>query len=78
MKTFDSPDDGLYPSERLRRLREARGLSLQQFADAVGLSKSHLWEIEQGRTPIDGMSYRNCCAVAAALGISVINLMRMP
>lgn len=33
---------------RLRELREARGLSLQQAATPIGCSKPHLWEIERG------------------------------
>jgi transcriptional regulator with XRE-family HTH domain len=34
---------------RLKMLRELRGMSLQQVADAADLTKSHVWELEQGR-----------------------------
>jgi Zn-dependent peptidase ImmA (M78 family)/transcriptional regulator with XRE-family HTH domain len=35
---------------QLKRLRLGRGRSLQQVADAVGVSKPHIWEIESGRS----------------------------
>ena len=35
---------------RLRELRMRRGQSLQQVADAVGLSKGHLWDMESGKS----------------------------
>ena len=31
---------------RLRRLREAKNLTLQQVADAVGCNKAYIWELE--------------------------------
>ncbi len=34
---------------RLARLRLEKGLTLQEVADAVGCSKTHIWELEQGR-----------------------------
>ena len=34
---------------RLRRLRKAREWTLQQTADAIGSSKSHVYEMETGR-----------------------------
>mgnify|MGYP001766052712 CR=1 FL=1 len=35
---------------RLTRLRLDHDQSLQQVADAVGVSKAHIWELEKGRT----------------------------
>jgi transcriptional regulator with XRE-family HTH domain len=35
---------------RMRRLRLSKGDSLQQVADAVGVSKAHIWELEKART----------------------------
>jgi transcriptional regulator with XRE-family HTH domain len=35
---------------RIGELRRRRGESLQQVADAVGVSKAHIWELEKGRT----------------------------
>ncbi len=37
-------------SERLFELRQNAGVSLQTLADAVGVSKAHVWELEKGRT----------------------------
>ncbi len=36
-------------AERLTALRLARNVSLQTVADAVGVSKAHIWELEKGR-----------------------------
>jgi transcriptional regulator with XRE-family HTH domain len=35
---------------RLTQLRLNAGESLQDVADAVGVSKAHIWEMEKGRT----------------------------
>jgi transcriptional regulator with XRE-family HTH domain len=37
-------------NERLFELRQASKASLQTVADAVGVSKAHIWELEKGRT----------------------------
>lgn len=37
-------------AERLRALRVEKGASLQVVADAVGVTKPHVWELEKGRT----------------------------
>lgn len=36
--------------ERLFSLRQKSGDTLQQVADAVGVSKAHVWELEKGRS----------------------------
>jgi transcriptional regulator with XRE-family HTH domain len=36
--------------DKLRGLRSRDGLSLQQVADAVKVSKAHVWELETGRS----------------------------
>ena len=36
--------------ERLFELRQSAGVSLQAVADAVGVSKAHVWELEKGRS----------------------------
>src|ERR1700722_4161528 len=41
---------------RLTRLRLEKGESLQQVAEAVGVSKAHVWELEQGRTDNPSMA----------------------
>jgi transcriptional regulator with XRE-family HTH domain len=35
---------------RIAELRRATGESLQDVADAVGVTKTHIWELERGRT----------------------------
>ena len=35
---------------KLRDLRIRKNQSLQQLADAIGVSKTHIWELEKGRT----------------------------
>lgn len=37
-------------AEKLMQLRVARKASLQAVADAVNVSKPHIWELEKGRT----------------------------
>lgn len=37
-------------NERLFELRQQSKASLQTVADAVGVSKAHIWELEKGRT----------------------------
>lgn len=37
-------------AEKLRILRAEKKLSLQAVADAVGVSKPHVWELEKGKT----------------------------
>lgn len=36
--------------QRIRQWREQRGWSLSQAAKAVGTTKPHLWELENGHT----------------------------
>jgi transcriptional regulator with XRE-family HTH domain len=42
-------------SLKLKKLREKNGLSLQQVADAVGISKAHVWELERGSSTNPGV-----------------------
>jgi transcriptional regulator with XRE-family HTH domain len=41
---------------RITQLRLAKKESLQQVADAVGVSKAHIWELEKGRTDNPSMA----------------------
>lgn len=36
--------------DRIHGLRLGKGESLQDVANAVGVSKAHIWELEKGRT----------------------------
>ena len=54
---------------KLKELRMARKLSLQDLADKVGRSKAHIWELETGRSK--NPSIELLTEVAKALGVSV-------
>ena len=58
---------------RLRRLREAKNLTLQQVADAVGCTKAYIWELEmrEGQKP----SAQRVHALAKGLGVKMEDLM---
>lgn len=55
--------------KRAAELRALRGLSLQKVADRAGLTKSWLWEIEQGRQK--NPTINSAIALARALGVSL-------
>lgn len=61
---------------RLRQYREAKGLTLQQVADAVGCTKAYIWELEmrEGQKP----SAERLNAIAKLLGATVQDLLGEP
>ena len=62
--------------KRLRQYREAKGLTLQQVADAVGCTKAYIWELEmrQGQRPTaDRLN-----GIAKTLGVTVLHLLGEP
>ncbi len=61
---------------RLRRLREAKKLTLQQVADAVGCTKAYIWELEMkdGQRP----SAERVQALAKLLGVTMEDIMGEP
>lgn len=52
MEKYMCPFESLESSfgERIKWLRENENLSLQQVADCIGVTKPHLWELEQGKS----------------------------
>ncbi len=58
---------------RLRRLREAKKLTLQQVANAVGCTKAYIWELEmkEGQRP----SAERIHLLAKVLGVTMEDLM---
>lgn len=54
---------------RMRELRDARGLSLQDVADRAGIAKSHVWQIEQGKSA--NPTIATTVGIARALGVSL-------
>lgn len=57
---------------RITQLRLKKNESLQQVADAVGVSKAHIWEMEKGRA--DNPSMALVTRLADHLGVSVAYL----
>lgn len=57
---------------RITKLRLARGESLQQVADAVGVSKAHIWDLEKGRA--DNPSMALVTRLADHFGVSLVSL----
>ena len=58
---------------RLRSLREAKGLTLQQVADAAGCTKAYIWELE--KKPGQRPTAERIQAIAKILGITMEDLM---
>ncbi|MDW3116890.1 helix-turn-helix transcriptional regulator [Roseovarius pacificus] len=56
-------------AERLFSLRQKSDQSLQQVADAVGVSKAHIWELEKGRT--NNPSFELVQKLARHFGVSI-------
>ena len=61
---------------RLRRYREAKGLTLQQVADAVGCTKAYIWELEMkdGQRP----TAERVQKIAQVLGVTMEDVMGTP
>lgn len=57
---------------RITELRLKKKQSLQNVADAVGVSKAHIWELEKGRT--DNPSMALVTRLADHFGVSVAYL----
>ncbi len=60
-------------SGRCSDLREERGMTLQEVADRIGTTKSHVWEFERGRVanPTIGM----LLGMARCFGVSISHLL---
>lgn len=63
------------PPHRLREIREARGLTQQQMAAALGLSQSAYFRIELGQRRL---AFDDAVRAAAALGCSLADLAAAP
>jgi transcriptional regulator with XRE-family HTH domain len=60
--------------QRIRTLRKEKGLSLQDLAYQIGMEKSNLSVIENGKSNPQLLTYAR---IAAALETTVANLMRI-
>lgn len=56
-------------AKRCADLRETHDLSLQEVADRAGLSKSHVWDLEQGRSR--NPTIDTAVRLARAFGVSI-------
>ncbi len=54
---------------RLNQLRLRRTQSLQQVADSIGVSKTHIWELEKGRS--DNPSLEMLTKLANHFGVTI-------
>jgi len=72
MPAPDSPADPIDLGSRLRRLRRQRGLTQDELAVAVGVSRSAVAQWESGRS---GQATSHLRRLAEALGIQVNDLM---
>lgn len=61
----------LIPST-VKRIRKENGLTLQGLADKAGLSKSYVWEIENGNAPSPSLT--TGFAIADSLGVTIYAL----
>lgn len=59
-------------SAEIKKARLSAHLSLQQVANAAGATKSHIWELEQGRTKNPTISM--VAGLSTALGMPFIYL----
>lgn len=57
----------------LRRLRKAKGLSQEEFAEECGISRAYYGKIERGE---NSTSIQKCADIASALGIPISELFR--
>ncbi|MER8577649.1 helix-turn-helix domain-containing protein [Mesorhizobium sp. M1423] len=59
-------------AERIAELRRSRDESLQDVADKVGVTKTHIWELERGRTKNPSLSVIQ--GLADHFGVSIASL----
>ena len=59
--------------QRVRKLRQAKGLSQEAFGADCGLDRTYISGIERGKRNV---SLRNIEVIAKALGISLSQLMK--
>jgi len=58
--------------ELINQRRKQAGMSLQDLADACGSTKSHLWEVEQGRTVNIGILLAVRLSISLGVPVNVL------
>lgn len=66
------PDMAMF-ADKIKRYRKQAKLSLDDVAKAAGMTKSHIWELEAGRSR--NPTIRAVWSIAAALGTSPADLL---
>lgn len=59
-------------ADRIKTFRIRKKLSLQELADATGVSKAHIWDLETGRSK--NPSIELVTKLADKLGVAVMDL----
>lgn len=62
---------------RLTELRTKRGLSQQQLADKSGINRVSIARLESGSRPITGITLATAIALADALEVTPLDLVRV-
>ena len=62
----------MHLNEKLKELRMKNGQSLQMVADAVGVSKAHIWELEKGTSKNPGLEL--LVKLASHFGVTIAYL----
>ena len=64
-------------AERLRSIRESKGLSLEDVASSAGISKTYLWELEKDTAAEKKPSADVLLRVAATLSVTIADLLAL-
>ena len=59
--------------ERIAKLRKTKGFTQDQFAEATGLNRTHLYRLETGQ---QSMTLKTLKVVADALGVRITQILR--
>lgn len=65
-------------ADRIRDVRKAAGLTLDQLASAAGVSKTYLWELENDKAGIKKPSAEVLLKIADALATTLSDLLDLP
>lgn len=57
----------------LRSVRHSRQMSQEALADAAGINRTHMGEVERGKRNV---SFLHLCRIADALGLELSDLLR--
>ena len=63
---------------RIRQLREAKGMSLDELASKAKISKTYLWELEKDEAGQKRPSAEILLRIATALSTTIADLMSLP